>query len=98
MAGEGLEVSVRVEHLDPGSDGNCADQAVDQLSDGFAARAARPIHRCGRLVVGGCRRQRGRSCEEASELEELSFVACTCEEFHRDRVTDGNVVGEQAVD
>ena len=50
---ERREVGIRVEDLDDVAYGDGPDQAVDQLADGLTAQAARSVHCCGQLVVGG---------------------------------------------
>jgi hypothetical protein len=87
-----------VYHLGAGSDRNRGDEAVDQSPDGFAACAAGAVQRrCG-VVVGGRGVQHRRPCEQAAKLGKVMLVTCAREDLHRDRIADGEVVGEEEID
>lgn len=74
------------------------DQAVDELPYGLPVATASSVERGGLFVVlGEDRQQRGPS-KQPAQLGEVLFVAGAGENLHADRVADGEVLSEEAID
>lgn len=94
MASQHLKIDVRMKHLDVGTHSDGRYQAVDEFSDGLAADTARPVQRCGTLIVCWTGRQHRRSGNQTSKLIELAFISSSGEKFHRDHIAYRKIVAE----
>ena len=77
-----VEIAVVVKHCRAGADGNRADEAVDQLANGFSLAAAGAIQGGRLVVVGGTGRENGRPREQPAKASQVAFVPGAGEHVH----------------
>lgn len=95
MSRKNLEVRVGVENWNIRSDGDCRDQAVDQLSRCLTASPADPIERRRLLIVDRLGCQERASSKQSPEVCEMSIVTGTGEDLHPYRVAHGDFRPEE---
>ena len=98
MARKDGKIPVAMENACIGVDGNGADEAVDQLWDGFPFPAAESKQGRSLFVVPGCHRQDGRTCKQSTEVMEVSLVLRASQQFQEDRVADRDLAAKQRRD
>ena len=94
MPREHVEVGVIMENGHIGTNGDGANETIDQFANGLPFPATETIE-SGRIVV--VRRCRGKnSCprEQPTEIMQMLFVDCTGEHFHPNHIADRNLAFE----
>ena len=98
MTRENVEIVIVMKNGHIGTNGDSANETIDQLANGFPFLTTEAIESGCIVVVPRLRVDNGRPCEQPTEVMQMLFVARAGEHFHPNRIADRDLTFEQRLD